>query len=194
MRRMTFWLTTAVVTFTVGVIAAAFWIHTHHSNVIESVKPEEINLQWTYINQDLKWESPPKEVTSESGDYKYSVNERILVFNPNGQYASISCTIYQSSGPQRMQLIPNDGFGVYKGTWTRNDDGTITIKSRLMSSNKMATPFIAEQEKERVERLIIHKIVDERIAGEVELNGRVFIPSPNIEGVNELVSWPNGHL
>ncbi|MBC7911366.1 MAG: hypothetical protein H7Y30_12745 [Pyrinomonadaceae bacterium] len=188
MKRITFWLITATLTFTIGVVAAILWIQSNHS------KTSRIDLRGVYINQDLRWESPPKDITGEFNlNYRYT-GAVILVFYPTGQFASINCTLYQADETSKIQIIPNEGFGVFKGTWMRNSDDKIMITSRLTSSNKMIEPFLTEQQKEHVEQLIIRKIGGVQLAGELELNGKTFIPSPIIEGVDELLSWPNGHL
>jgi hypothetical protein len=204
MRRITLLLITAIFTFVIGVISSVVWIRSNHSpatvqvndasNVVTSTQSQEIDLQWVYINQDLKWELPPKSITRESGIYKYSVNERILVFYPNGRFASIGCTIYQVDKAKKMMLIPNEGYAVHKGTWKRNNDGTITITSRLISSNKLATDFNGKLHEERVEQLIIRKVADDRLAEELGLSGKIFISSPSIEGIGELLSLPDGDI
>src|SRR5438067_12639152 len=125
MRRTTFLLLTALFTFTVGVIAYFLWVPHNYSNEVTSVQTGEVDLRWVYINKDLHWEHPPKEVGL---DYSYS-GINILVLYPNGLFASITGTVYQIEKPSRIMLVPNEGFGVYKGTWKRNGDGTITVIS-----------------------------------------------------------------
>jgi hypothetical protein len=188
MRRITFWLITAVITFTIGVIAFIVWMQSSHS------KQSKIDLQRVYINQDLRWESPPKDITGEFNlNYRYS-GANILVFLPNGQFASINCTLYQANETSKIQIIPNEGYGVHKGTWKLDDGGTITISSRLMASNKLRDDAVVEEQKRKVEQAVIRKASAERLTTELELNGTTFIPSPNIEGIDELLSIPNDHL
>ena len=190
MRRITLWLITALLTFGVGARAAAVWVSGMQLKASQPVSPE-IDLRWVYINEDLKWESPPKKIVRElRHDYKYSVNERLMVFYPGGQFASVGCTIYRDNKTRNMQLVPNHGFSVYKGTWKRESDGTIIITSRLASSHGLAVRIGAKQAQERVERLRIRKVADDRLASELELNGQVYIPSPSIEGLNSLLSPP----
>ena len=192
MRRITFWLITALLTFTIGVLASTLWIQSYYSNGVTPVKTGKIDPRWVYINQDLQWKSPPKDVTGEFNlNYKYSEDVTLLVFDPNNQFASIHCTIYQADETSQIQIIPNEGYLAYKGTWKLDDGGTITITSRLTSSDKQTDSFVAEQKKERVEQLIIHQRAYDRFAEELELNGKIFLPSPNIKGISELLSIPD---
>ncbi len=195
MKRITFWFIVALFTFTIGVIASILWLQDRRSNEVTLVKTGKNDSRRVFINQDLKWETPPTDITGELNlNYRYSVNERVLVFYPNGQFASIYCTIHQSNETQRTQFIPNEGFGIYKGTWKREEDGLIVITSRLTSSNKLRDTAIVEGQKGRVEKLTIRKVPSDHLASELELNGTTFIPAPNIEGLDELLSMPNDNL
>lgn len=194
MRRIAFWLITALLTFTLGVIANSLWVRQNHPSQVVSAKTGEVNLKQIYINQDLQWESPPKVITDESGVYKVSVNERILVFYSDGQFASIGCAIYQVGKPQRMMLVPNEGFTVHKGTWKQSDDGTIIVTSRLTASNKLADDPDGKLHAELIERFINRKAANDQLADKLELNGRVFIPSPYIEGIGDLLAFPDGDI
>jgi hypothetical protein len=203
MRKVTPWFLAGVVTFTLG-LAAYLLISksrprfaetsSRSAETISTDNSKNIDSRWVYINQDLRWESPPKEVISESGDYQYTDNARLLIFFPDGQFASISSLIYQSGASRKLQLIPNSGFGVYRGTWKLNEDGKLTITSRLVSSNKMSVADIVEGHKTRVERLTISEFAADRLAGQLELNGRKFIPGPYIEGILELLRMPEGDI
>jgi hypothetical protein len=201
MRKVSGYLGTAVVTFVLGV-TCSFLISSNRLNGFRNisfgqerdrVKPfGSPQLRRVYINKDLRWESPPKEIIEDGpGGYKYTVNERLLVFFPDGRFASILCTIYQANGDQKRQFIPNAGFAVFKGSWALSDS-TITITSRLWSSNKVATPSIAQMRQERLEQISIPHIDSDRIAKDLDLNGRLFVPTSEIDGMDELLSFPDG--
>ncbi len=158
------------------------------SKNVVSESPREDARKRIYINQDLIWESPPKVLKH---NYKYSTNERILVFYNNGKFASINCTIYKYKD-KKMQLIPNSGFGVYKGNWKQNEDGTITTRSFLANSDKLAFFSETDKNKEIIEQIqAIRKKAKGDFANEFELNGRIFVTSPTIEGISKLLLLPD---
>jgi hypothetical protein len=194
MRRITFWLIAALFTFIIGVIASILWIQSHSSNEVTPVKTGKNDSRRVFINQDLKWKTEKDADLESNNSFRYSENAILLVFYPDGQFASINCLIQQADETLKMQLIPNNGFGVRKGTWKLNGDDIITITSRLTSSNKLRDDAVVERQKARVERLVIRKATADRLATELELNGTIFIPAPNIEGVDELLSMPNDNL
>ncbi|HZE71634.1 MAG TPA: hypothetical protein VE135_19175 [Pyrinomonadaceae bacterium] len=159
MRKVTPWFLAGLVTFTLGLATYLLisksrppfvQIRSRSAETISTANSKNIDSRWVYINEDLRWESPLKEVTSESGDYQYTDNARLLIFFPDGQFASISCLIHQSGASRKQQLIPNNGFAVYRGTWKLNEDGKLTITSRLVSSNKMSDAGILEDKKQEL--------------------------------------------
>jgi hypothetical protein len=87
-----------------------------------------------------------------------------------------------------MQLIPNSGFAVYKGTWTRNPDDSIDIVSRLWASEGVARVIGEDIYQTHKDKLQISKVSRDRFANELVYHDTVFIPAPPIDGIEYMLS------
>lgn len=137
---------------------------------------EKLELNWAFINRDIKWEAAPKEINPNK---EGSLNSKIAVFYPTGKFALVGCTIYRFNKTNPMSISAGDDFSVAKGTWKQNDDGSITTITRLTHSALRDSP-------QKVENWIIRKKSTDRIANELEFNGEIFIPLQKIEGFDQL--------
>jgi hypothetical protein len=115
---------------------------------------QKVGTYWIYLNQVIEAEAPPNEnedSTRVRGDSVF------IVFYPTGEFASVGCALYIADGAENERILTEDDFTVYRGTWSRNGDGTITTKSRLK---------LAGQNNYSDERVVIfkpvHNVVSER--------------------------------
>ncbi len=141
---------------------------------------EPINSSWIYINKEIKWESPPKQIAQT---FQGSLNSTIVVFYPSGEFASVGCTLYRNNKTKQMSISAGDDFSVLKGTWKRNDDGSITATSRL-------THGVIRNYPEQVQQWTILKQSSDRIANVLELNEQKYVPFqfPNVWNLDQLAA------
>src|SRR5438067_758794 len=123
----------ALLTFIVGVTVATFWFVQHHSPVnmpapAKTVSNVGIDRRWVYITRDLKWKDAPKELEYP---LQYCDNGELIIFHPSGEFASVSVSLERSPKSRMMWMLAANGFSTSKGTWVRNEDGTITTTSRF---------------------------------------------------------------
>ena len=116
------------------------------------------------------------------------------MFFSDGTFASIKCVLEQPDGSNTPMFIPNEGFAVFKGTWKRNTDGTVTMSSRLVSSNKLPDDAIDKGHQLLTETLVIRDVAADRTAHRLDVNGRAFVPGPRIDGLPEILSMPPGDI
>src|ERR1700720_3594796 len=90
---------------------------------------EKIDLHWVYVNDNLMWESPPKELRKT---YVLAENAVLTVLYPTGGFAQVSCTLFRDRKTGRLSICHGCGFSISTGTWTRNADNSFRIKSRLI--------------------------------------------------------------
>jgi len=88
---------------------------------------QKIDLHWVFVNSDLVWESPPKELKK---GYTVAENARLIVLYPGGEYSKVSGTLFRDAKNGRLSICQACGFVVHKGTWKPNADGSAVIKSR----------------------------------------------------------------
>lgn len=200
MRKSTVWLIVGLIALAVGAttyfLISKNRLESSRTAATSPAKQPDPNIdpRWVYINEDLTWKSVSKEIDSGFGGFRFTTNERLVVLFPDGKFALITCTIRQADGSDRAMPIPNNGFGDYKGTWKRNDDDTLTVTSRLVSSNKLSDAGIAKGHEQNVEQLVIRKLASDRLAQQFDFNGHLFVPAPKIEGILELLSEPEGDI
>jgi hypothetical protein len=88
---------------------------------------QRIDLNWVYINSDLVWQSPPKELKK---GYLVGENATLIVLYPRGEYAEVSATLFRDGKNGRLSICQGCGFVVYRGTWKLTAGGSATVKSR----------------------------------------------------------------
>ena len=190
-RRKLIWATVAFVTLVAGVCIDVALRHRGSASLLTNNQIDDAHV---YINQDLKWEYFSKQMDPEAGGYRFTTNERVLMFFSDGTFASIKCVLQQPDGSNTPIFIPNNGFAVFKGTWRRNSDGTITLSARLVSSNKVSDDGIARGHQLLTETLVIRDIAADRTVRRLDVNGRAFVVGPKIDGLRELLSMPPGDI
>lgn len=143
----------------------------------ESVKPiEKIETSWVYINKNIKWESPPKEIEQT---FQGSLNSNIVVFYPSGKFAFVGCTLYRDNKTKNMSLSNGDDFSVSKGNWKQNGDGTITVVSHLTHS-------ALENSLEKIETWKIKEQSSERLAKSLEIDGEIYVPIQKLGNFDQI--------
>jgi hypothetical protein len=193
MRRITFRLIVASLTFILGVTAAAIWFASRRPTVRVSPPPSPVSSpevirplprpidpSWVYINRDIKWEAPPKYIEQT---FKASLNSTIVVFYPTGDFASIGCTLYRDNKTKHMSISAGDDFSVMKGTWRLNDGGTIATTSRLTHAGFR---IVSGKIPEREERWKIVKQSSDQLAEVLNRLGEIYVPIKDIGGFNQL--------
>src|SRR5437660_196213 len=130
----------AVLTFIVGISVAYFWLVRHHApeNIparVEAASRAGIDRHWVYIIRHMKWEDAPKELEYP---LQYCDSGKLIIFYPSGGFASVSVSFERRPNSRMMWMTAGNGFSTSKGTWVRNEDGTITTTSRFSGGNKLA--------------------------------------------------------
>ena len=147
-----------------------------NTNSAKQFEIEKIDTNWVYINKNIKWESPPKEIEQT---FQGSLNSNIVVFHPFGKFAFVGCTLYRDNKTKNIALSNGDDFSVSKGNWKRNDNGNITVISHLTHSS-------LEENSDKIETWKIKEPSSERLANSLELNGEIYIPIPKLENFDQI--------
>ena len=149
-----------------------------NTNSEKQIEVEKIEPNWVYINKNIKWESPPKEIEQT---FQGSLNSNIVVFYPSGKFAFVGCTLYRDNKTKNISLSNGDDFSVSKGNWKRNDDGSLTIVSHL-------THGMTENNPEKAETWKIKEQSSERLAKSLEIDGEIYVPIPKLGGFDQIAS------
>ena len=174
-----------LITFGLGVGSISLWNLYRHWDTRRPPTgvDQKVGTYWLYVNQVIEAEPPAhkdEEPTKARGDSVF------IVFYPTGEFASIGCAISTAGGTQNERILAEDDFTVYRGTWSRNDDGTITTKSRLSHRPAQNNHSVAD------ERTVIFKpignVVSER--GLLEGGGSSYVQqlSHEIKNLDVLTS------
>lgn len=91
-------------------------------------------VQSLYISDPIKWDAPPKD--PELPKYA-SAFASLVIFRPSGEFAEADFTIGRYKKNGSIFIIPGEGFAVSKGKWTRNSDGSLSIKYQLVYKEKV---------------------------------------------------------
>lgn len=119
-----------LLTFSIGVTSNSLWNLFRHWDTRRppTGMAQKVGPYWIYQNQMIEAEPP----SNKSEDpIKVREDSVFIVFYPTGEFASVGCALYIADGVENMRIVAEDDFIVYRGTWRRNGDGTITTKSRL---------------------------------------------------------------
>ncbi len=181
MKKLTLRFIIAIFTFIIGITAASFWLLSHREPSRKPVPSDiasetQISPRWVYINRDIDWESPPKQIEQT---FQASLNSTIIIFYPSGKFASVGCTLYRDNKSKRMSISAGDDFSVSKGTWKRNDNESITATSHVTHGMTRNSPV-------QVEKWLIREHYIDRMAGVLELNGYIYIPIQSVGNFAQL--------
>ena len=146
------------------------------SNINSVTQIEQLDPNWVYINKNIKWESPPKEIEQT---FQGSLNSNIVVFYPNGNFAFVGCTLYRDNKTRNIAISMGDDFSVRKGNWNKDDTENITVNSHL-------THGMSENISNQDEIWKINEQSAERLAKSLEMNGEIYIPIPKIGNFNQI--------
>ena len=99
----------------------------------QHVKPE-LTMQSIYISEKLEWSLPPKDPELPKYANAFAA---LVIFRPSGDFAEADFTIgrYKKDGP--IFIIPGEGFAILKGKWSRNSDGSLSVKYQLVYEEKV---------------------------------------------------------
>lgn len=146
-------------------------------NSTKQIEIEKIESNWVYINKNIKWESPPKEIEET---FQGSVNSNIVVFYPSGNFAFVGCTLYRENETGNISISMGDDFSVRKGNWKRNDEATISVVSRLTHHSMLKN----DSEKTATWKIKVQST--ERLAKSIELDGELYIPIQNLGNFDQI--------
>jgi hypothetical protein len=95
---------------------------------------QKVDLKWVYMSKDVVWTPPPKD--PELPQYETS-HADFAVFYPSGAFAGGLFAVgrYGKKGP--IFIVPAEGFAVWRGSWARNSDGSIAVKSQIVYEDKV---------------------------------------------------------
>jgi hypothetical protein len=188
MRRTALYIAVAILTSALGLLA--YFLTTGNRSQGISTKPvtyqltspeiweREVDARWIYLNEDVQWTG-----RDDTRYYSESKNARVLVFFPSGEFASVSCPMLRFEATSELTVIPDGRCEIYQGSWKQNSDGTITTASqlyKLFASLERKAPAT-------IERFSVRKLADDRLAAALDLKGRVFLPSPQINGLSRTI-------
>jgi hypothetical protein len=155
--------------------------------VQSSPATQKIDLHWIYVNSDLKWESPPKELKKP---YMIADNASLIILYPGGEYAGVSGTLFRERKNGRLSICLPCGFIVYRGTWKLSAGGTATIKSRWVSGG--AAPNGQQPPgPEREENWKLQGRSSGRVAVGIDTSNRKYIPLSNLSNLSSLSTAVN---
>lgn len=143
--------------------------------------PRQINLSWVFVNDNLAWESPPKELKKTYVEAGAS----LLVFYPTGDFAFVTCYLFRDRRSGRLSICRGCGFSISKGTWTRDPDNIVAVKFRTIYAPGLVegTPKPGPE----VERRWIFRGQSKgRVAAVVQSPEGKFIPLSNLSNLDDL--------
>ena len=194
MKKLTLRLATLSFTFVVGVAAATSSFLYHHRDAPASASthttsPAAIDPRWVYVTRDITWIDVPEDPKHH---LQYSVNGDLVIFYPPGQFASVIVGLERDTETNQMWMLVDQGFSVFKGSWVRNADGTMTATScfshgdnygsNLGLSGRSNAPLLPA----RVQKWLIRKPALDG-AGLLESHREAYVPLPSrFEGLEEL--------
>ena len=152
-------ITVLLLTFSLGVTSNSLW---NFFRCWDTRRPptgvaQKVGEYWIYQNQVIPAEPPLNE---GKDPIKVREDSVFIVFYPTGEFASVGCALYIADGAEDMRIVAEDDFTVYRGTWKRNGDGTITTKWRLSHRPAQNDHSVTE------ERIVVFKpignVVSER--------------------------------
>lgn len=83
-----------------------------------------------FVNDPLKWEAAQR-----SGQAAPKLaSARLLILQPNGHLATISCMLYRTP-EERLTILYSEGYSLSYGTWSRSDEGKINVRYRSIYSS-----------------------------------------------------------
>lgn len=88
-----------------------------------------IDLNWVYMNEHLKWKTPPKGTVE---GVQYCENAFLAILFPSGEYVGVSPVLYRDDKTKRISISRGDGMVILKGRWTREITGLIRVTSRTV--------------------------------------------------------------
>ncbi|MCW5969338.1 MAG: hypothetical protein KIT57_12560 [Blastocatellales bacterium] len=143
--------------------------------------PQQINLSWVFVNDNLTWESPPKELKKTYLEASAS----LVIFYPAGDFAFVTCYLFRDRRSGRLSMCRGCGFSISKGTWTRDHNNTVTVKFRTIY-----TPALVEgmpMPGPEVERYWIFRGQSKgRVAAIIQSPEGKFIPLSNLTNLDDL--------
>ena len=158
--------------------------------VQQSHVAQKIDIQWVYVSDNLVWESPPKELKKSYDEAAASVT----VFYPTGAFALVTCTLFRDRKNGRLSICHGCGFSISKGSWTRNADDSVIIKSRVVYRN---LPIIGRPvpDPEVEERWRFHGRSKDRVAAVVQPPTGRYIPLSklsNLDFLSNIIRFEGG--
>ena len=99
----------------------------------QHVKPE-LTMHSIYISEKLEWSLPPKDPELPKYANAFAA---LVIFRPSGEFAEADFTIGRYKKDGRIFIIPAEGFAILKGKWSRNSDGSLSVKYQLVYEEKV---------------------------------------------------------
>jgi hypothetical protein len=134
---------------------------------------------WLYISNPLKWE---RSQNPDQPDQELAF-ARILVIEPGGELATISCYLYRTPDKQ-LHIVYPEGFGVASGTWKKSG-AQLAVRFRSIHSEARRLDGTDEQYKEELWSYVPSRTGD-RVAERINISGVRHIPLRNLSDVNRL--------
>lgn len=149
--------------------------------VQQSHVAQKIDIRWVYVSDKLVWESPPKELKKSYDEAAAGVT----VFYPTGAFALVTCTLFRDRKTRRISICHGCGFSIRTGSWIRNSDNSVTIKSRVVYRN---LPIIGRPvpDPEVEERWWLRGRSKNRVAAAVQPPTGKFIPLSDLSNLDFL--------
>jgi hypothetical protein len=132
-----------------------------------------------YISDPLKWE---RSQNPDQPDQELAFG-RILVVEPEGELATVSCYLYKTPGKQ-LQIIYPEGFAMASGTWKKSG-GQLAVRFRSIHSGARKLDGTDQQYKEELWNYV-PSLKGERLAERINVGGVRYIPLQNLSDLKEL--------
>jgi hypothetical protein len=148
-----------------------------------------LDPHWIFITKDIDWQLPPKEITEEMGLFSDG-HGYVMVLYPSGELALVSCDLRKDGNTGQLSLNGVVSFSVDKGTWSRNNDGTLTTVSRFCVA-PMGPDRTSEASVER--RWTMSDQSPNRVAGLLRSKEEAMVPLPenfrDVDGISYMLSF-----
>lgn len=130
-----------------------------------------------YVNEPLKWERPQRP----GQPAQKSALGRILLVEPDGRLATISCYLYKTAD-NHLHIIYSEGFAMSSGTW-KKADGHLAV--RLQSIHSSGLKMGAQNDVEE-KWGYAPAPTGERVAEWIKIDSTRYVPLRNLADIEEL--------
>jgi hypothetical protein len=144
---------------------------------------------WVFMSEVLEWESSYKD--PELPQFQFAP-ATVVVFYPSGEFASLSSLVRRDGKNSPISIMSGEGYSISKGRWSRNADGSITTRSRVVYREKLPKSNTPVPRPVREEEWLPQGTAVGRLAAKFESGSKVYLPTPSLrlEHLSQLLNDP----